>query len=381
MSRWALGALVLAFAAGVTNGQSLDELNLQIHGFATQSFLYSNVNNYLGMNTSSGTAGWTEAALNLNSQPSDNLRIGIQFHYTRLGIFGGDGITVDWALGDYKLRDWLGMRAGKVKMRWGLYNDTQDYDPGYMWSLLPENIYGIDYRSTDLAQMGVEFYGRVPLKKRLGKIEYSIWYGDYFYAADEGPMESFREQGLNFISPPGGKTPGFDLRWATPISGLNIGGSLMAYDASGTLTNGTYRQPLAYWPTGYLQYEFKKFFCSGQYAKLVQWQNVSLQGQASVSSVIDERDWFLMGGYHLTKKLQAGAYYAHDFFAGTDQSNPANYFHESVASGRYDITPNFYAKLETHFIGGYSLGFYNVDNPNGLQKRTNLVVGKIGFVF
>ena len=380
MNRWAVGTLLFAFAAGVTHGQSVDDLNLQIHGFATQAFLYSNVNNYLGMNTSSGSIAWTEAALNLNSQPGENIRIGVQFHYTRLGIFGGEGITVDWALGDYRMRDWLGIRAGKVKIRWGLYNDSQDYDPGYIWSLLPENIYGIDYRSTDLSQLGVEFYGRVPLK-RLGQIKYSAWYGDYFDASDEGPIESFREDGLNFISPPGGKTPGIDLRWATPVPGLTVGGSIMAYDATGTLTNGTYRQPLAYWPTGFTEFKYKKAFCSGQYAKLVQWQNITLQGQAPASSVIDERDWFVMGGYHLTGNLQAGAYYAHDFFAGTDQSNPANYFRDSVVSGRYDITPNFYAKLEMHFISGNSLGFYNVDNPNGLQKRTTLLVSKIGFIF
>ena len=45
--------------------------NIQIHGFATQSLLYSGSNNYLGMNTSQGSTGWTEAAINIVDQPSD----------------------------------------------------------------------------------------------------------------------------------------------------------------------------------------------------------------------------------------------------------------------------------------------------------------------
>jgi len=238
--------LALGIAPALAQSVSVGEQNLQIHGFATQGFLVSSENNYLGINTGSGSTAWTEAAINVNDEVTNRLRVGVQFHYTRLGAFGGDDPTVDWALGDFTINRWAGIRAGKVKMRWGLYNDTQDYDPGYMWSLLPEGIYGIDIRATDLSQNGVELYGVVPLMRNLGKMEYSAYYGDYTVASNDGIMESFKESGLAFTSPPGGKTPGFDLRWKTPLSGLKIGGSLMMYDAKGNLTNGTYVQPLAF---------------------------------------------------------------------------------------------------------------------------------------
>jgi hypothetical protein len=64
-----------------------------------------------------------------------------------------------------------------------------------------------------------------------------------------------------------------------------------------------------------------------------------------------------------------------------DPTDPANYFHEAVVSGRYDINPNFYAKLEGHFIEGNALGFYTFDNPNGFAPKTNLLVAKLGFSF
>ena len=144
--------LLLLFVSGLASplfGQDMS--NIQIHGFATQAFLYSGSNNYLGMYTSQGSTGWTEAAINIVDQPADNLRIGIQLHYTRLGTFGGDEPSIDWAMGDYRVKRWLGIRAGKVKIRWGLYNDTQDADPGYLWSLLPESTYSIDDRATTLS--------------------------------------------------------------------------------------------------------------------------------------------------------------------------------------------------------------------------------------
>ena len=374
--------LALGIAPALAQSVSVGDQNLQIHGFATQGFLVSSENNYLGINTGSGSTAWTEAAINVNDEVTNRLRVGVQFHYTRLGAFGGDDPTVDWALGDFTINRWAGIRAGKVKMRWGLYNDTQDYDPGYMWSLLPEGIYGIDIRATDLSQNGVELYGVVPLMRNLGKMEYSAYYGDYTVASNDGIMESFKESGLAFTSPPGGKTPGFDLRWKTPLSGLKIGGSLMMYDAKGNLTNGTYVQPLAFWPAYYGQYDWKKLSLSYQYTKLVQYQTVTTTGAPPATSGVNTPSWFAMSSYRLTDKLQAGVYYTSFVIASAaDKSDPASFFHDWAVSGRYDFNSHFYAKLEGHFIDGNAAGFYGFDNPNTLQPRTNLLVAKVGFYF
>ncbi len=360
-----------------------EDLIPQFHGFATQAFVYSGGgNNYLGMNTSSGSASWSEAALNVNDQVTDKLRIGVQFHMTKLGQFGDANVAVDWALGDYKINRWMGVRGGKVKIRWGLYNDVQDADPGYLWSLLPEPIYAVDWRATNLSQYGVELYGKVPLAEKLGELGYSVYYGDYFYSSNDGYAEGFKEAGLNFTNPASGKTPGIDLRWKTPLSGLLVGGSLMVYNATGNLVNGTYTEPFTYWPTYYAAYEKRKLFLSAQYMTLIQHANVILTGQAPSPSVTDTRAWFVMGGYHLTDKLQAGVYYTNNTLVNIpDESNPANYYHDWVASCRYDINSYFYLKTEMHFISGTGLGFYTFNNPNGLNPQTKVLVAKIGFSF
>ena len=40
-------------------------------------------------------------------------------------------------------------------------------------------------------------------------------------------MEAYKESGITFKDRPWGKTPGFDLRWKTPLKGLMVAGSLM----------------------------------------------------------------------------------------------------------------------------------------------------------
>jgi len=382
MKRLTIGAMALVLAAVPAKAQSIGDQDIQIHGFATQGYVVSNHNNYLAMDTRHGSPAWTEAAVNINDQVSDKLRAGMQFHYTRLGTFGGDDLSIDWALGDYKINQRLGVRAGKVKIRWGLFNDTQDYDPGYLWSMLPEPIYGIDIRATNLSQNGVELYGKVPLGKSRGKLAYSVYYGYYWFASNDGYMAALNAAGYVFPNQPGGKTPGFDLRWETPLRGLQLGGSLMMYNATGNMTNGTYVQPMAYWPTYYAQYNRKKIFASGQYMKLVQYQTFTVTGMEPATSGSDSRAWFAMGGYHLSDKAQAGAYYTRETIPSAgNNSDPANHFYDWAVSSRYDFNSSFYAKLEGHLINGNAAGFYGLNNLNGLTPKTDVLAAKIGFTF
>ena len=216
MKRLGITVTILLAGAVPAAAQSIGNQDIQIHGFATQSFVASNNNNYLGMDTRSFSPSWTEAAININDEITDKLRVGIQLHYTREGNFGGDNASIDWALGDYKFNQYLGLRAGKVKMRWGLFNDTQDYDPGYLWSLLPSPSMGSTIALQISREMVSRYYGRLPLGLRLGKLVYSGYFGGgYYVASDDGYMESAPGDGLHIRLSTGRQTPGFDLRWQT----------------------------------------------------------------------------------------------------------------------------------------------------------------------
>jgi len=73
-----LGAIPMA-------AQSMDDLNLQVHGYAAQGFLYTTHNNIFYADSSDGSPAWTEAVVNLTAQPAPKLRVGVQARYFLLG--------------------------------------------------------------------------------------------------------------------------------------------------------------------------------------------------------------------------------------------------------------------------------------------------------
>jgi hypothetical protein len=110
MKKILVGAIALALGAGAhAFAQSLDDLNIQIHGYAAQGFLYTTNNNMLTTHSSDGSPAWTEAVLNIGAQPIPKLRVAVQGRYFLLGNFGNE-ITLDWAAADYRADERFGVR-------------------------------------------------------------------------------------------------------------------------------------------------------------------------------------------------------------------------------------------------------------------------------
>src|SRR6202046_2971791 len=70
---------------------------VQVHGFVSQGFVYTNENNWLTMNTSQGSAAFTEFGLNLSSSINDKLQVGAQGYDRNLGQLGQYHPSLDWA--------------------------------------------------------------------------------------------------------------------------------------------------------------------------------------------------------------------------------------------------------------------------------------------
>ena len=119
----------------------IGERPVQIHSFMSQGFAYSNGNNYLTMETRGGSFDFTDGGLNASMRVTDQLRIGAQVYVRDIGQLGHWHPQLDWAVADYKLKDWLGFRGGKVKTTFGLHNDTQDMEFLHTFALLPQSIF------------------------------------------------------------------------------------------------------------------------------------------------------------------------------------------------------------------------------------------------
>ncbi|MBV8051364.1 MAG: hypothetical protein JOZ80_09260 [Acidobacteriaceae bacterium] len=377
MFRRALLMTLLCLCAAVTAAEDLD--NLQIHGFATQGFLYSTNNNYLTMKSSDGSLQWTEGALSLNDAVSDKLRVGLQIHMYQMGEIGGPQLVVDWASGDYKVNDNLGFRVGKVKTPFGLFNDSQDVDALFLWVLLPQCNYPDDNRDFDLAVLGGEAYGRLSFGDH-GRVQYRGYVGESRLDANGGYMLQLSESGLTFPSPPSGKAVGGDLRWATPVDGLSIGASAERQGLDGSGPQGTVHIPPVLGTVYYAEWKKGKWYVAGEYLRMPMTIMAQV-GTVAMAEPIDQRSWYPMVSYQLTRKLQVGTYYSHYINKAADTSLPEIHSKDWVISSRYNFNANFYGKVEGHFLHGTGIGYYESVNPDGLKPNTAMLAARIGFTF
>jgi len=390
-NRLEICALALALGTVTASAQSLDDLNIQIHGYATQGLLYTTQNNMFTTTSSNGSPAWTEAVVNVTAQPMPKLRVGVQARYFLLGNFG-NAITLDWAAADYKVNDQFGVRFGKVKTPSGLFNEIQDIDPSYMWSLLPQSIYPIVSRNSNLAHYGGVVYGTVNLQQ-VGKLEYRGWGGEREIAGDDGYWVSFAEEGINLYNGISGPIYGAALHWKTPVSGLMLGASF-AHDnpwsgpfndtfivpgegvtitTPGSLNLGKINEP-----DFFGRYEKNKIMVAAEYQHVA--GNLLLNGLSPVPQAFRQRNWYAMTSYKLSDKLNVGAYLSQDFNRGLPLG-PARFSKDWAVSARYDFNQYLYAKAEQHFIDGTSVGYDSALNPNGLKPDTRLTVLKVGVSF
>src|SRR5262249_44279060 len=147
----------------------------QIHGFVSQGAFKTTDNNYLAK-SKPGSLQFTEVGINFTDAISDKLRVGIQLFTHDLGPLGNYNPQFDWYYLDYRVADWFGVRAGRPKLRWGLYNEWKEVDGGRVPILLPQSVYRVSSREFLFAQNGGEIYGSLPLDG-VGRLEYRLYGG------------------------------------------------------------------------------------------------------------------------------------------------------------------------------------------------------------
>jgi hypothetical protein len=392
--------IMLAFGMASASAQSLEDLNLQIHGYATQGFLYTTQNNILTTKSSDGSPSWSEAVVNVSTQPIPKLRVAVQARYFLLGNLG-NAITLDWASADYKASDRFGVRIGKVKTPSSLFNETQDIDPSYIWSLMPQGIYPIVSRNSLLAHYGGVVYGTLPIGQKLGKLEYRGWGGERVIESADGYLLADAEKGI--VAPNGvsGTTYGAALRWKTPLRGLMVGAAAAENNAKNgsirdTRTNGlTYTGTMVrtgfFSPDFFAQYEKDRIMVAAEFARKPYSEVLTLtSGPSPIPSIptttTDQRLWYAMASYRVTDKFSAGMYHS-QYFNRAAAFGPGRFSKDWALSCRYDFNQFFYAKAEQHFIDGTAVGYDANLNPSGtpgvskLKPDTRLTILKIGVSF
>ena len=348
-------------------------LPIEVHGFVSQGFIKSTDNNYLA-ESKRGSFEFSEVAINFSKDLTDRMRIGMQLFTHDLGPLGNYRTRFDWFYLDYHFFDWLGVRAGRTKLPFGLYNESSDIDAARVPILLPQSVYPVSNQDYLLAQTGAEVYGNVAIGPA-GSLEYRLYGGTVFFDTADATLA------LSNVTVPyiiGGR-----LMWQTPLEGLQAGGSVqkLRIDADLPAAQVTQLQMAGGLPMGFtgdlplkipvllgvgsLEYSAHDLLVAAEYSRWRLSVESPVPALAADESVSERA--YLMSSYHVRPWFSPGLYYSAYFPnaddrrghkpppgspAGTPPVGRAGYQYDLGATLRFDLNPYWILKVEGHAMHG-----------------------------
>jgi hypothetical protein len=384
----ALGALL--FAAGVVAARDAHAVDIPlpgsdesfaIHGFISPGYILTTANNFLAR-SNRGSFDFAEVGLNFTVPLTDKLRAGIQLFAHKLGPIGNYSPKADWFYLDYRVQDYFGIRAGRVKLPFGLYNDTSDIDVARVPVLLPQSIYPATARDFLLAQTGGEIYGRVDMRA-VGALEYRIYGGTIFVDANDQATANTQ---ISAIDVP--YVFGERVLWETPVEGLRLAGSLEALrlDITSTLPSAPMQAapapialgvPAVLW-VGSAEYARDRLLLSAEYSQWIVTVESSNPAAYPPGRTVSERG-YAMASYRLNPWLEPAAYYSLYFPDIHNRDGRQQFQHDVAGTLRFDINPHWIVKLEGHFMSGTALldSTLNANQPKSdLEKNWGVFLVK-----
>jgi hypothetical protein len=367
---------VLLAGIGLADADELseEEAAVQIHGFASQGALYTTDNNFLA-NTERGSLEFTEAGINLTKALDDRLRVGFQLFTRDLGPEGNYSAKFDWFGLDYRWRDWLGIRAGRTKLPFGLYNDVSDIDAAHSVVLLPQSVYPATNRNLLLAQTGVELYGYKRFESA-GALDYRAYFGKIHVDVPTVPGLEIDTFELVYVA--GGR-----VLWETPIEGLRLGPTMLRTRLDAKYSAGGVEISQSVGLTqvlGSVEYQNGSLSFAAEYGRGYQRP---LGPGARQPRTVNEAG-YAMAAYRWRPWLQTTAYYSLAYPNVEDRVGRDSRQHDAAATVRFDLTSHWILKLEGHALRGTSALSPALNDdiaPAGLANKWYLLAAKTTVYF
>ncbi|NOR81097.1 MAG: hypothetical protein GQ529_09755 [Methyloprofundus sp.] len=372
--------------------------DIQFHGFLSQGLFSSTGNNVYGKSIDSISAGLTELGLNISYQALNQLSFAAQGLYRRAGENTGSGgnVTLDCAFIDFTFFNFdngrIGIRGGRVKNPWGLYNETRDVAFTHPTIFLPLTYFDRS-RTLFLSLDGGQFY-----------TDYNTSFGDFTFKFNYGVMNANDDELLRAITiiPASGNLKGepslvtqlrYDImggKYIFAISYAHVGISYEPSDISDNFTGleGNFDSFILS-----AQYNGEKFSLAGEYN--MQWNRFSgIKGRTDRTDRTDISEyWYVQAGYRILDNLQATIRYDSGVRDINDRSGekfhsktglPAHFmFTQDIVVGlRWDITPSWMVRAEYQRVHGAS-AVSLLDNPeiSELALDWNVYALQIAFRF
>ncbi len=392
---------VMMVANTVANAEILEPGAVAIHGFVSQGYMQSSSRNFFA-ETSQGTFELNEMGINfITHMPAHHLRLGLQLFARDLGQIGNDQVFLDWAVAEYRWRDWLGFSAGKIKVPHGLYNETRDVDMLRTNIFLPQSVYNESWRDVIAANKGVGIFGNFPLMK-FGRISYRAQTGTVEIDSHSGPALHFNDQVPRDLPTSAEKIHVehghvASLQWLTPLESLRLGCSFWSLAFKADMD--TRRLPIdtdfsldAESYTLSAEYTFENLILAAEYMRIY-WKIFPTNRRLLPLAPGFVPEFYTQGyygsaTYRLASAFEAGCYYAEYFPDDFDrEGRTQEFFHrawlkDACLSARLDLNEYWTIKMEGHLMNGSAI-LLNADNPDGFGTNPHwfLFAAKITFSF
>ncbi len=289
---------------------------VQIHGTASQGYLHSDSGHLMvrnpGMPYDSSTFNYNEFAFNISADVTDKLRVGFQLMSRDFGPLMNNKVYLDWAIIDYAWKDELGLRAGRLKVPYGLYNESRDIDVARNSIFLPAGVYSELDRNNYNFIDGFGLYGNIDMSVA-GVLNYQTVLGDANldaegYGASPG-LSYFEVETENLFT--------LQLFWETPLEGLKLGGTYLQSDAHldgnqdmsafGLSASNPWYREYDYYHVylASLEYTWQDLIVAAEYQETRSDIHDNLLGEQKLYS----GGWYISGGYRFADWFAAELYY------------------------------------------------------------------------
>ena len=375
-------ALLGAFSLLATPVRAIDLLDgdLQVHGFFSLTLVNTSDNNFFGQSDDRISNNFSEVGLNSSWRLTPDVQVSAQLLSHRAGGTDDGGVRLD-----YGLLDWTamsseqgrgGVRLGRVKTAYGLYNKTRDVPFTRPSIILPQSIYFDRTRNLTVSADGAEIY--LEHYDEAGSLSASFALGQ---PQTDTEAATVALVGLN---PPGHLdaklAPDFQAIYEGAGGRYRLGFTALHLDLrykpgyADRLGSGRFKlTPLIF----SAQYNAENWSLTSEYAS----RRISVKdfGPYFYNGDAVGESYYLQGTYRLAPKWEAilryDVYYADkndrdgsDFAAATGLPGFTRYAKDWTVGVRFDVTPQFMLRAEAHRVDG--TGFLAVqDNPDPRDLR------------
>lgn len=368
-----------------THAVSLMGNELQLHGFLTQGMVITSDNNFLGQSNKKASTDFREIGVNASLRPTSDLQLSAGLLSHKAGATDNGEVRLDYGLIDWTISSSEqgrgGIRLGRVKNAYGLYNKTRDVAFTRPSVLLPQSIYFERTRNVTVASDGAELY-----LERYGEV------GNLFVTFALGQPQIGSEASkvaLVGLTPNGSfeskLVPILQVIYEMDGGKYRLGFTTSQLDAryNPGVRDVLQAGRIKFTPTVFsAQYNAEFWSLTSEYAlRPVSNRNF---GPNSPDSTMHGQSYYIQGSYRLAPKWEAllryDVLYADSedrdgkaYAAATRRPDFTRFAKDWTTGIRFDLTPEFMLRAEYHRIDGTGyLPAQDNPDPRTLERRWDM---------